>query len=313
MAIDKELQSMERLRVWDVVDLDPSYRLVGTTWVFEAKKNHLGENTDCLCGFHQIDVKSAFLNAPLSKTVYLSLPQGVKGDKRRICLRLNKAIYGLKQAPLAWYDRLKQWLVDVGFTACILDPCVFYRGGDYPLWLYVHVDDIAIFGKEVEVFKTQIAGEFEIKDIGAADLMLRVKISQDKGCVTLDQQHYTKSLIELYGMGNCRPFSTPLVPNSHLEPATLEEIDEFNSLWVSYRSAIGSINYLSTATRPDLSFAVSSLSQFLERPGIKHWQGFLHVLWYLNGNQDLGLTYGGEAQCGISAYSDADWGNCQAT
>ncbi|MBW0565721.1 hypothetical protein O181_105436, partial [Austropuccinia psidii MF-1] len=296
MAIDKELQSMERLRVWDVVDLDPSYRLVGTTWVFKAKKNHLGEVTEhkaCLCAqgfmqtagvdfeqtysptgrlnslrtliaytasnnllFHQIDVKSAFLNAPLSETVYLSLPQG---------------------APLAWYKRLKQWLVDVGFTACILDPCVFYRGGDHSLWLYVRVDDITIFGKEVEVFKIQIAGEFEIKDIGAADLMLGVKISQDEGCVTLDQQHYTKSPIELY------------------------------------RSAIGSINYLSTATRPDLSFAVSSLSQFLDRPGIKHWQGFLHVLRYLNGTQDLGLTYGGEAQCGISAYSNADWGNCQAT
>ncbi|MBW0538331.1 hypothetical protein O181_078046, partial [Austropuccinia psidii MF-1] len=298
-AINKELQSMKRLRVWDVVDLDPSYKLVGTTWVFKRKKNHLGE--------------SAFLNAPLSETVYLSLPQGMKGDKRRICLRLNKAIYGLKQAPLAWYERLKQWLVDVGFKACILDPCVFYRSKDHPIWLYVHVDDIAIFGKEVEVFKAQIAGEFEIKDIGATDLMLRVKISQGKERITLDQQHYAESLIELYGMGSCRPVSTPLVPNSHLEPATLEEISEFNSLRVSYRSAIGSINYLSTATRPDLSFAVSSLLQFLDRPGIKHWQGFLHVLRYLSGSQDLGLTYGRRAQYGISAYSDADWGNCQTT
>ncbi|MBW0572930.1 hypothetical protein O181_112645 [Austropuccinia psidii MF-1] len=95
-------------------------------------------------------------------------------------------------------------------------------------------------------------------------------------------------------MGNCCPVLTPLAPNSHLEPATLEEMAEFNSLWVSYRSAIGSINYLSTATCPDLSFVVSSLSQFLDRPGIKHWQGFLHVLRYLNSSQDLGLTYGGE-------------------
>ncbi|MBW0572931.1 hypothetical protein O181_112646 [Austropuccinia psidii MF-1] len=160
MAIDREIQSMERLRVWDVVDLNPSYRLVGTTWVFKAKKNNLGEVTEhkaCLyvqgfmqtAGidfertysptrrlnslrtliaytasnnilFHQINVKSAFLNAPLSETVYLSLPQGVKGDKWRICLRLKKAIYGLKQAPLAWYERLKRWLVDVGFMACVL-------------------------------------------------------------------------------------------------------------------------------------------------------------------------------------------------
>ncbi|MBW0535815.1 hypothetical protein O181_075530 [Austropuccinia psidii MF-1] len=276
-AINKELQSMERRRVWDVVDLDPSYKLVGTTWVFKTKKDHLGEVTEHkarLCAqvftqtagidfektysptgrlnslrtliayaasndllFHQIDVKSAFLNAPLSETVYLSLSQGMKGDKRRICLRLNKAIYGLKQAPLAW---------------------------DHPIWLYVHVDNRAIFGKEVEAFEAQIAGEFEIKDIGAADLMLGVKISQDKGCITLDQQHYAESLIKLY--------------------ATLEEIAEFNSL-----------------------------RQFLDRPGIKHWQGFLHVLRYLSGSQDLGLTYGRKAQYGVSAYSDADWGNCQTT
>ncbi|MBW0535573.1 hypothetical protein O181_075288 [Austropuccinia psidii MF-1] len=352
-AINKELQSMEKLKVWDIVDLDPSYKLVGTTWVFKTKKNHLNEVVEhkarlCAQGFtqtagidfdktysptgrlnslrtliafaasnglffHQIDIKSAFLNAPLSETVYLSLPQGLSEDKRKFCLRLNKAIYGLKQAPLAWYERLRCWLATVGFKACTLDPCVFYRQGDHPLWLYVHVDDIAVFGKEVEEFKNQIASEFEIKDIGVADLMLGVKISQRDGIITLDQQHYAESLLELYGMGKSRPASTPLIPNSHLLPATLEEMAEFSSLGVSYRSAIGSINYLSTATRPDLSFAVSTLSQFLEKPGIKHWQGFLHVLRYLNGSQDLGLVYGGKKQYGISAYGDADWGNCQVT
>ncbi|MBW0512383.1 hypothetical protein O181_052098 [Austropuccinia psidii MF-1] len=352
-AINKELLSMENLKVWDVINLDPSYKLVGTTWVFKTKKNHLNEIIEhkarlCAQGFtqtaginfdktysptgrlnslrtliassasngllfHQIDIKSAFLNAPLSETVYLSLPQGLNEDRRKFCLRLNKAIYGLKQAPLAWYERLKRWLTTVGFKACTLDPCIFHRRGNHPLWLYVHVDNIAIFGKEVEDFKTQIASEFEIKNIGMAYLMLGVKISQEGGVLTLDQQHYNESLLELYGMGKSRPVSTPLVPNSHLLPATLEEIAEFASLGVSYRSAIGSINYLSTATRPDLSFAVSTLSQFLEKPGIKHWKGFLQVLRYLNGSQDLGLVYGGKERCGNTAYSDADWGNFQVT
>ncbi|MBW0493660.1 hypothetical protein O181_033375 [Austropuccinia psidii MF-1] len=146
-----------------------------------------------------------------------------------------------------------------------------------------------------------------------ADLMLGVKVSQRDGYIMLDQKHYTKSLLELYGMSDSRPVSTPLVPNSHLVPPTAEEVSEFNSLGIIYCKAVGSINYLSSATRPDLSFAVSCLSQFLDRPGIKHWQGFLDVLQYLNGSQDLGLNYGGKDHCGISAYSDADWGNCQAT
>ncbi|MBW0468370.1 hypothetical protein O181_008085 [Austropuccinia psidii MF-1] len=143
--------------------------------------------------------------------------------------------------------------------------------------------------------------------------MLGVKVSQRDGYIMLDQQHYTKSLLELYGMSDSQPISTPLVPNSHLMPATAEEVSEFNSLGISYRSTVGSINYLSSATHPDLSFAVSCLSQFLDRPGIKHWQGFLHVLQYLNGSQDLGLNYGGKDHCGMSAYSDSDWSNYQAT
>ncbi|MBW0575961.1 hypothetical protein O181_115676, partial [Austropuccinia psidii MF-1] len=119
-AIEKELTKMNKLRVWEVVDLKKDYKLVGTTWVFKIKKNHLNEITKhkarlCAQGytqangldynktftptghlnslrtliahavnndleFHQIDIKSAFLNAPLTETVYLSIPQGIKLD-----------------------------------------------------------------------------------------------------------------------------------------------------------------------------------------------------------------------------------------
>ncbi|MBW0502369.1 hypothetical protein O181_042084 [Austropuccinia psidii MF-1] len=352
-AISKELKSMDDLKVWDVIELSSTFKLVGTTWVFKVKKDHLGnvvehkarlcaqgftqtagidfEKTYSLTGrlnslrtliafaasnrlrFHQINIKSAFLNAPLTECVYLSIPQGLSHDRRKYCLRLNKAIYGLKQAPLAWYERLRGWLVKVNFLPCVLDPCVFFWSGESPVWLYVHVDDIAIFGKDVDTFKIEISKEFEIKDIGEADLMLGVKVTQTKDFIALDQQHFSESLLELYGMSDCRPVATPLVPNHHLSLASEEELSLFNSLGISYRSAIGSINYLSTATRPDLSYAVSSLSQFLERPGINHWKAFLHVLRYLKGTQDLSLTYRRNDSSGIVAYSDADWGNCPDT
>ncbi|MBW0466412.1 hypothetical protein O181_006127 [Austropuccinia psidii MF-1] len=296
-AISKELKSMADLNVWEVVDIDPSYKLVGTMWVFKIKKDHLGKVIDhkvCLCAqgftqtfgvdfektysptgrlnslcvliafattnrllFHQIDVKSAFLNAPLLETVFLSIPQGVNLDRRKVCLRLKKAIYGLKQAPLAWYQRLKDWLVKVGFFSCTLDPCVFFWSSPSALWLYVHVNDIAIFGKEVETFKAEISSEFDIKDLGKADLMLGIKVTQAEDCVTLDQQHFAEALLDLYGMSNCRPVSTPLVPNQHLSSATDKELSAFLSLGVNYRSAIGSVNYLSTTTRPDLSHALT--------------------------------------------------------
>ncbi|MBW0465596.1 hypothetical protein O181_005311 [Austropuccinia psidii MF-1] len=141
-AIKRELLSMNELKVWDIVDLGSDYKLVGTTWVFKLKKDHLHQTVEhkarlCAQGFtqtpgvdfdktyapmgqlnslralishscangldfHQIDVKSAFLNASLTETVYLSIPQGLEIDRQKYCLRLKKAIYGLKQAPPAW-------------------------------------------------------------------------------------------------------------------------------------------------------------------------------------------------------------------
>ncbi|MBW0461590.1 hypothetical protein O181_001305 [Austropuccinia psidii MF-1] len=186
---------MKNLNVWNVIDLKEDYKLVGTTWVFKIKKNHLNETieykarlcapgftqtnsidynktyapTGCLNSlrtaiahaankleFYQIDIKSVFLNAPLIEDVYLAIPQGINLDPRKQCLKLNKAIYGLKQAPLAWYQRLKEYLTKIGFSLCVLDPCVFYKLEPNPTWLYIHVDNIAIFGKEVENFKDDI-------------------------------------------------------------------------------------------------------------------------------------------------------------
>ncbi|MBW0545952.1 hypothetical protein O181_085667, partial [Austropuccinia psidii MF-1] len=346
-AINKELKSMHLLNVWDVVELHKDYKLVGTTWVFKIKRDELNKPIEykaCLCAqgftqsmgvdfnktyapmghlnflrtltafacvnklqFHQINIRSAFLNAELSETVYLAVPQGMQLDKKKFCLRLNKEIYGLRQAPLAWYERLKNWLILAKFSVCTLDPCVFYRAGSTPVWLYVHADNIGIFSKDVSLFKAEIGKEFNIKNIGEADLMLGIKIQQTENGISLDQQHFTEALLEQYGMEACKAMTTPLTPNKHLCPATDEELAAFKKIKMNYRSAIGSINYLSTATRPDLSFAVSTLSQYLERPGIKHWQAFLHVLKYLRGSFDRGLYYPADKSNGVTAFSNADW------
>ncbi|MBW0491923.1 hypothetical protein O181_031638 [Austropuccinia psidii MF-1] len=260
---------------------------------------------------HQIKIKSAFLNAQLKETVYLAVPQGLKLNKQKFCLGLTKAIYGLRQAPLAWYECLKNWLESAKFSVCSIDPCVFYREGSIPVWLYIHVDDIGIFRKDTVFFKAEIEKEFNIKDIGEADLMLGIKIQKMENGISLDQQHFTEALLRQYGMDACKTVTTPLTPNKHLFPTTDNEIAAFKNLKVNYRSAIGSINYLSTATRPDLSFSVSTLSQYLERPGIKHWQGFLHFLKYLRGSVRVGICYSIDKNNSITAYSDANWGNCR--
>jgi hypothetical protein len=182
-----------------------------------------------------------------------------------------------------------------------------------PIWNFVHVDDLAVFSKNVGPFKEEIEAEFDMKDMRQADLMLGIKILHEDDAIVLSQLHYVNSLLELYGMNACRTVTTPLVPNIHLAKATLEEQDCLKSLGVNYCSAVGALSYLSTATRPDIAFAVSTLSQFLESPGITHWESFTHVRRYLAGTADNALVYkrgGSEALCG---YTDADWGNCLAT
>ncbi|MBW0507844.1 hypothetical protein O181_047559 [Austropuccinia psidii MF-1] len=121
--------------------------------------------------------------------------------------------------------------------------------------------------------------------------MLGIKINQNFNEISLNQQHFTESLLELYGMAHCKLVAAPLLPHEHLLPASDKEREDFKKLKINYRSAIGSINYLSVATRPDISFAVSALSQYLEKPGINHWNAFLHVLRYLRESQELGLIY----------------------
>ncbi|MBW0490980.1 hypothetical protein O181_030695, partial [Austropuccinia psidii MF-1] len=233
--------------------------------------------------FEQLDIKSAFLNAPLEDEVYLSIPQVLDRDKKKVCLKLKKAIYGLRQAPLAWYRHLSTWLINWGFKVSKADSSVFYRDGNKPIWLFVHVDNIGVFGKHLTKFKTEIKEEFSTKILGLADLILGIKITHEENSITLSQQHYIDSLLDLYGMTNCKPVATALMPNTHLEAASDEDKVNFSALNVNYPSAIGSLSYLSTATRPNLSFAVSALSQFLELPEPP------------------------------TAYSDADWGNCRVS
>ncbi|MBW0511169.1 hypothetical protein O181_050884 [Austropuccinia psidii MF-1] len=207
---------MNELKVWHIIGLRRDYKLFGKTCAFKVKKSTFHqavENKACLCmqgftqtqgvdfentytpmgqlnflralitqpcadglDFHQIDVKSTFLNAPLTETVYLSIPQGLEIDCLKYCLRLKKAIYDLKQAPLPCYNCLKDWLQSVGFNVCKLHPYVFHQKEPNSLWIYVHVDDMGIFAKNIQPFKEQIDKELNIKEIGPADPLLGVKI-----------------------------------------------------------------------------------------------------------------------------------------
>ncbi|MBW0471254.1 hypothetical protein O181_010969 [Austropuccinia psidii MF-1] len=145
------------------------------------------------------------------------------------------------------------------------------------------------------------------------DLMLGIKITHKAEVITLSQSHHIDSLLELYGMSSCKPVSIPLIPNLHLEGALIFEREEFQTVKINYQSAVESLSYLSSATRPDLSYSVSTLSKFLENPGIQHWKSFLHILRYLRGTKNIELNYQRNIEQPPIAYSNADWGNFHST
>ncbi|MBW0482342.1 hypothetical protein O181_022057 [Austropuccinia psidii MF-1] len=184
--------------------------------------------------FEQLDIKSAFLNTPLEENVYLTIPQGLDRDKKNTCLKLKRAIYGLKQAPLAWYRRLSLWLVKFGFRISKADSCVFYLKSDKPIWLFLHVRNIGIFGRNLINFENAIEQEFQTKLLGSADLMFSIKIIHQPDTITLTQSHYIDSLLESYGMTNCKPTVTPLIPKMHLEATSRTDQEEFASLKINY-------------------------------------------------------------------------------
>lgn len=226
--------------------------------------------------FHQINIKSTFSNASLEEDIFLNLPQGVSFPEVHV-LKIKKDIYGLKQAPLAWHKTLLEWLFQIGFCRCKAKPCVFWRKGTF---LYLHVDDLAIFSNPKD-FKEEGRSRFQIKDLGESNILLGMNVAQEKDSLHLSQRHYIDTQLKQFHFQDLFPALTTMKPKGHLVKATkaerLELIESGNNYW----SLVGALNYLSVTTRPDITFAISSLSQYLNKPGVKHWEAGIEVLRYL--------------------------------
>ncbi|MBW0593248.1 hypothetical protein O181_132963 [Austropuccinia psidii MF-1] len=175
-----------------------------------------------------MDVQSAFLNAPLQEEICLEIPQGVLADRETHVLQLNKPLYGLKQASFAWYKHLTKWFTTLGFQCSITDPCVFWRKDNSPIWIYVPVDELAIFGRNLEDFKQEIKKDFDMKDLGKSQLLLGIKINHVSNGFSLNQEHCINELADIYNINNLIPSNTPLNPHIQLAISSDKEHEEFN-------------------------------------------------------------------------------------
>ena len=150
---------------------------------------------------HHLDVKSAFLNGELQEEVYVVQPEGFlkKGQEYKV-YKLIKALYGLRQAPRAWYARLSKCLGELGFVKCPYEHAVYTRreGGEV-LVVAVYVDDLLVTGTSVEninKFKKEMSSVFDMSDLGKLSYYLEMEVNQRDGHIELRQTAYAKKVIE---------------------------------------------------------------------------------------------------------------------
>jgi hypothetical protein len=254
-----------------------------------------------------MDVKTAFLNGELDEEIYMDQPDGfvVNGQEGKVC-KLLKSLYGLKQAPKQWHEKFDKTLTSAGFVVNQADKCVYYRhGGGEGVIMCLYVDDILIFGTNLNVIKEVkdfLSLSFEMKDLGVADVILNIKLMRDDdGGITLLQSHYVEKVLSRFVYSDCRTSPTPYDPSVILRKNRGTARNQ-----LTYSQIIGSLMYLTSAMRPDIAFAVRKLSRFVSNPGDDHWQALERVMRYLKGTMSYGIHYTGYPRV-LEGYSDSNW------
>ena len=226
---------------------------------------------------------------------------------------MRKSLYGLKQAGCKWYEALTRALIDLSFCITQADPGVFYLQIEvHIIILIIHVDDCVITGSSAKLiadYKAKFNARYALTDLGPVSWLLGLKVTRDREnrTICLSQTAYINTMLDRFALTDTKPFRSPMVPgiiySKDDSPSSPQEATHMEK--APYREAIGSLMYASVATRPDISFAVAALSQFLDNPGEVHWEAVKRVMRYLSGTKDFMLTYGDEHH-DLLGYSDAD-------
>ncbi|KAG8481294.1 hypothetical protein CXB51_026079 [Gossypium anomalum] len=255
----------------------------------------------------EMDVKSAFLNGVLEEEVYIEQPPWyMKSGEEKKVLKLKKALYGLKQAPRAWNTRIDTYFKENGFKQCPYEHALYMKkNGGNMLFVALYVDDLIFMGNNGEMiqdFKSKMAQEFEMIDLGLMKFFLGLEVRQEETGIFVSREAYAKEILKKYKMAYCKPVSTPMEPG-----VKLSKLDGGEQVKASkYRSLVGSLRYL-TCTRPHLSLSVGIISRFIEEPVYSHWKVLKRILWYIQGTVSLGLFYSNVEDYKLIGYSNSDW------
>lgn len=258
----------------------------------------------------QLDIKCAYLYAPLEETITITQPPGfeVKGKEGHLCL-LKKALYGLHQSGRVWYYEIENVLLTNGFSKIKWANCLYNFNHNLVLLLYV--DDIVLIGKtqnHIDEVVNILKKCFDIKILGKTKKLLGVEFEFQNNKVLIHQTQYINQVINRFKKFNIPITSLPITKGTIYSktqcPMSDPELQEIAKL--PYRNVLGCLSFIASRTRPDIAYAVNIFSQFQANPGYPHWSGLLKLLGYVNCSKELKLNLTCSST-NLSAYSDSDF------
>ena len=260
----------------------------------------------------------------------MEIPDGLELDihtkETKVC-KLERDLYSLKISPNKWNKRFSEESLKLGLENDLHESCLFTcrkAGKIAVILIYVHDMLIASNSKEkLEKIKNCLSKAFEMKDLGEPKSFLGITRERNKEEKSLLIHHtnYIENIFERFNMKDCKPQSTPMVTrqvNNRSKKRKIEDskiksdlqVDEVKR--VPYREAIGSLMYLSNATRPDITFTVNYLARKQLEPTEEDWMNVKRVFRYLRGTSNRGLKYRAETE-ELEALTDASCRDCQAS
>ena len=216
----------------------------------------------------------------------MDLPLGYKPQGESLCqfgkfvCKLHKSIYGLKQASRQWNIKFTQVVVNSSFVQSKVDYSLFTKG---------HGDDIIVASPNpctVSTVKDFLHTKFKLKDLGHLKFFLGLEIVRSVARIVVCQCNYTLHLLEEFGFPASKPHSTPMNPRVALQKDGGELLVDPTP----YCRLVRCLLYL-TITRPDSTFTVNTLSQFIYAPHSSHMQAATHLLRYLKSELSVGLFF----------------------
>ncbi|KAL2225453.1 UNVERIFIED_CONTAM: Retrovirus-related Pol polyprotein from transposon RE1 [Sesamum indicum] len=347
-AMDTELKALEANNTWKLSPLPAGKRAIGCKWVFKTKLRADGtverhkarlvakgfsqiEGVDYTDSFspvaksvtlriflaiaaarawpiQQLDINNAFLHGYIEEDIYMLPPEGYTVPSNTVC-KLQRSLYGLKQASRQWNAEFTLTLTSYGFTQSVHDHCLFVKPSSSGLMaLLVYVDDILITGPsiaEIAEVKHYLHSLFTIKDLGDARYFLGLEIARSSSGLYIAQTKYVLDIVKDTGLLQAKSASTPFPSGLKLAAGS----GPLFSRPDSYRRLVGRLLYLGFS-RPDISYPVQQLSQYLNQPCESHWRAALHVVRYLKGCPSKGLYFPASNTFTVRAFCDADWASC---